>query len=150
MSNKKKFGFITGALVLVFVLIASAFVRIGNMETNKKLTIGDYQVATINATGKISESKQTIVTKDLLQLEDIEITLDEDATISYKVYYYDEDEKFISASDTLTSDYEVENVLNAKYVRVLITPALVDGEPAEVSALNMHNYTSQITIKVAK
>ena len=150
MSNKKKFGIITGALVLVFVLIASAFVKIGNMETSKKLTIGDYQVATINATGKVSESKQNIVTKDLLQLEDIEIKLDEDATISYKVYYYDEDEKFISASDVKTSDYEIENVSNAKYVRVLITPAQVDGEPAEVSALNMHNYTSQITIKVAK
>lgn len=150
MSYKKRSWLITGALILVFALVIGAFVRIGNMETNKKLTIGDYQVATINATGKISESKQNIVTKDLLQLEDIEITLDEDATISYKVYYYDEDEKFISASDTLTSDYEVENVSNAKYVRVLITPALVDGEPAEVSVFNMGNYTSQISIVIAK
>ena len=147
--HKKKIGLIV-TFALVFALIVGAFVRIGNMETSKKLTIGDYQVATINATGKVSESKQNIVTKDLLQLEDIEIKLDEDATISYKVFYYDEDEKFISASDVKTSDYEIENVSNAKYVRVLITPAQVDGEPAEVSALNMHNYTSQITIKVAK
>lgn len=145
MGHKKKFGFIAVGLVLAFVLILGAFIKIGNMETNKKLTISDYKIATINATdGKVNESNQNIITKDYLAVEGLELTLEEDATISIKVFYYDEDKKFLSSADTLKS------VDSAKYVKVLITPALVDNEVVKVDILNMSKYVSQIKIVVAK
>ena len=150
--NKLKTWLMIGAIALCVIMLIGVFVKLGNMETTRKLDATNYAVGTISTTdGKINESRQNIYTKDLLKVEDISITLDEDATISYKVFFYDEDKAFIDATSSLTADFDASDISSgAEYCRVVITPAQVDGENVNINAFNMTRYTSQINIVVAK
>lgn len=150
--NKLKTWLMIGAIALCVIMLIGVFVKLGNMETTRKLNTSNYAVGTISATdGKINESRQNIYTKDLLNAEDIEITLNEDATITYKVFCYDEDKEFISATNSLSADFDAQDLAQGTaYVRVVITPAQVDGENVNINAFNMAKYTSQINIVVQK
>ena len=85
--------------------------------------------------------------KSLYEIDGTEIELDEDATVGVKVFYYDEDKAFIEAS---TNTDLSQAPSGAVYFRVMITPALVDGEPVTVTLFNMKNYINQVKIVVAK
>lgn len=153
--NKKdrlKKWLIIGAVALLAVMLVSVFVKLGGLEKTKNVGFTNYAIGDVSVEdGKILESKQHIYTKGHLKTQDIEITLDEDATITYKVYFYDEDKEFISATNALNADYTANSTPEgAKYCRVVITPAQVDGEAVTVTAFNMAKYTSQVKIVVTK
>lgn len=149
--SKMKSGVIIGALILVFVLIAGIFVKLGNMETNKTLGFASYAVGSLDDSGKYAESELSIYSKKFQKVNGVEITLKEDATISYVLYYYTEDETFISKSDVFTGNYDTsETPETAFYFKVVITPNNVDGEAVKLSSINMIKYLNQIEITVSK
>lgn len=145
------------AVAVVLAVMAIGFAKIGekfeSMETSTRYTKNSYAIGSISTTtGKIVESKQNIYTKDMNKIADATIKLSEDATITYKVFFYDTDKVFISATDSLDEDFDAEDIAEgAVYFRVVITPGLVDGEPVELAtSADMQRYTSQISIVVAK
>lgn len=155
--KKQIFIGIVVAVALVLVVMAVGFAKIGekfeSMETSTRYTKKSYAIGSISTTtGKVVESRQNIYTNDMNKIADATIKLSEDATITYKVFFYDEDRVFISATESLDEDFNAENIAEgAVYFRVVITPALVDGEPVELAtADDMARYTSQISIVVAK
>lgn len=151
MRNKTKNMLIVGAIILAFVMIAGLFAKIGNMETNKNLGVTSYAVGAINDSGKVIDSELSIYTKDYHKIKDAKITLSDDATISYRLYYYTEDKTFVSKSDSFTADYDTTKTpATAVYFRVVIVPAQVDGEAVKINALGMNKYVNQIKITVAK
>lgn len=151
MKNKTKINLIIGAVVLVAIMVVVAFFKIDGLVANKKLANSDYGVGAISAEGKVIESKLSFYTKDLLAVEGSEVTLEDDATISYRVFFYDEDEKFISATEELTENLSEEDIAEgAKFFRVMITPADIDGEDVVCSKTNRAKYVEQIIISIAK
>ena len=151
MRNKTKFSLIFVAIALIAVALFGAFSKIDSLQTSRKLTSSDYAVGAIAESGKIVESKQAFYTKDLMELDGSEIKLEEDATISYKVFFYDEDGKFISSTETLTEDLESSSIPeNAKYFRVMVTPSPIDGEAVVCEFMNRGKYVNQISIVVGK
>ena len=151
MRNKTKFTLLTTGLLIVGLLVASLFAKIDGMQATRKLTANDYKVGAVSVeSGKIVESKQNFYS-EMFELEGAEIKVEEDATASYKVFFYDEDKNYIEATDTLTQDLDADSIPeNAVYFRVMVTPALVDGEPVECKTLNMNKYISQISITIEK
>ena len=152
MRNKTKFTLVFVALAVIAVMIISAFTKIDNLQASRKLTNNDYSVGAVSVeSGKVIESKQSYYTENLMELEGAEFKVEDDATASYKVFFYDEDEKYISATSNLTGDLDIESIPEtAKYFRVMVTPALVDGEPVECTVFNTTKYISQISITIAK
>ena len=153
MRNKTKINVILAAIIVLGVMIIGAFSKIDTLQVNRKLTSSDYQVGAISVeTGKVIESKQSFISKDLFEVEGSEIKVNEDSTVSYKVFFFDEDKTFISATDSLTVDFDAENdiVEGAKYFKIQITPAPIDGEPVVCELLNRGRYVNQLTIVVAK
>ena len=132
-------------------MLLGAFSRIDNLQATRKLTANDYKVGAVSVeTGKVIESKQNYCS-EMFEVEGAEIKVEEDATASYKVFFYDEDKNFIEATDTLTQDLDTDDIpATAKYFRVMVTPALVDGEPVECKVLNMSKYISQISVTIEK
>ena len=83
-------------------------------------------------------------------IQDLEITLDDNSNITYKVVFYDEDEKFVSATGMLETDYtSTATPENAEYFRVVITPNQVDGEDVILNIFNMGKYTKMINVSFA-
>ena len=117
-------------------------------------TVGrfDWVIGTINDTGKAVESARSIYTKDMMDVNKMAIDIsDDDAIITYKVVFYDEEKEFVSMTDALSADYDVETLPEgANYFRVLVTPVMVDEEPVEINFFNMAKYSNQIEITFAK
>ena len=151
MRNKTKISIIAIGLLVLAGFVALAFSKIDGLQVNRKLTKSDYHVGAISVeSGKIIESKQNFYS-DLFEVEDAEIKINEDATASYKVFFYDEDGKYIESTASLTEDLSADSIPEtAKYFRIVVTPALVDEEPVECSAFNVSRYVSQISVTVAK
>ena len=151
MRTKTKISIIAVGLLVVAAFLVLAFSKIDNLQANRKLTTNDYSIGAVSVdTGKIIESKQNYYS-EMFEIDGAEIKVKEDATASYKVFFYDEDKAYISCTDALAEDLSAESIPEtAKYFRVMVTPALVDGEPVECKHLNMSKYISQISITIAK
>lgn len=152
MNRKTKTILIVVAFIIVFALLIAIFSRLNGMESTRNLTSSNYSIASISeTTGKTIESKQNLATKNMYKLDGAEIKLEDDATVSYKIFFYDTDSEYISASDILTENFDnTEAPETAVYFRVVITPAQVDGENVELSVFNMSKYASQLLITVNK
>ena len=148
MTKKTKNLFITLAFVLIAAIAFAALARVNGIITNRKVTQLEYGIGMVSIeTGKVGESNQSVYLKDLQKVNGAEIALDDNATATVKVFYYDRDNAFISSSTNLDLSEAPEG---AVYFRVMITPALVDGEPVTVSLLNISRYTDQVRIVVSK
>lgn len=143
---------IFGAVVLVVVMIVGIFLKLGRMETNQTLSNTSYSIGSVDtSSGKVIESRQNAYTKSMYKVDNMEITLSDDATISYKVFFYDKDKDFISATNSLNADFDLNTLpSSAEYFRVVITPAQVDGENVVLNLINLSKYTNQIRIVVVK
>lgn len=151
MRNKTKNTLIVVAFALVFVLLIGVFAKFNSMETTKNLGTTSFAIGSINDTGGVIESEQNIYLKEMQSTKGLTIKLEKDATISYKVFYYDKDGKFDSKSESLKADLDSETIPEtAVYFRVLITPAEVDSKPVTVTILNMSKYVDQLKITISK
>ena len=152
MRSKTKNILIFTAIALIFVMLAGVFAKLNNMETEKNVGSSAYSVGAISVdTGKNVESKMSIYMKDMQELDGAEIKLEDDAQISYNIYFYNEEKVFISATQNLTSDFDNSTAPEgAVYFKVQITPNTVDGEAVEVSIFNVSKYAKQLNIVVAK
>lgn len=152
MRNKIKFGIIFVALILIATALIVGFSKIGKLETTKTLSSLSFDIGTVSTTdGKNQESKQAIYLKDYEKLEDAKIEMKEDAKVTYKMFYYNANKEFISASEEFSVNYDkANNAEGAVYFRMVITPAQVDGEAVTINLLNIAKYTNQISVTVAK
>ena len=153
MSKRKlKSGLMVTAIVLLAIAVVSLFVTVGGMKTTKKLIASDFGIGAISTeTGRYVESNQSIYLEELYEIENAEIKLEENSTIKYKMFFYGEDENFISATTALSTDFDGTSIPeNAKYFRLVITPDTVDGEAVEVTILNILRYVNQIEVTVSK
>ena len=150
--EKAKWLLTIGAVVMSAVALVSSLFGLAKNETTEKVTNSMYAVGTINETGKIVESKKSAYMKNAQTTEDLTIDIDEEtATITYKVVYYDEDEKFLSMTESLAEDLDTSTIPEtAKYFRVVVTPDQVDEEDVTINMFNKAKYTSQLEITFAK
>lgn len=150
-SNKFKGILAIVSIVLSVVTLVALCVCLGNVTTTKTLRNSDYAIGTINESGIVVESKQHIYTEDSYSVEDMVIELEEDASITYKVAFYDKDGKFVSMTEAQSADFDTTNVpATATEFRIVITPNAVDGEAIELTIFNMSKYTGQLSVVVNK
>ena len=152
MRSKTKNIFIFTAIALIFVMLAGVFAKLNNMETEKKIGSTAYSVGAVSVdTGKYVDSNMSIYMKDMQELDGAEIKIEDEAQISYNIYFYNSEKAFISATQNLTSDFDNATAPEgAVYFRVQITPNAVDGEAVELSIFNVSKYAKQLDIVVAK
>ena len=148
-SNKVKWILTIVSVVLSLATLISCLFAFGNMAETKTMSSTAYHIGTIDDGGKIVDSRKSIYS-DMKTTESMEITLDEDSQITYKVVFYDENEDFISMSETLETDFDTTATPeNAEYFRVVITPNQIDGEDTIVNIFNMGKYTKMLNVTFA-
>ena len=144
------------AVALALVLGVVAVVKIGKIEKTKDLGVTAFELGTLNAEdGK--EAKSDFAIRSLYQKADKfnKITLAEDADVTYQIFYFNADKKFIGKSNALSAEtteladkFTVSGATeNVRYYRVVV---IVPDTKDEVTILNMGKYLEQITVTINK
>lgn len=141
---------ILGILGAVALLGLVAFLFSDNSEYKTKRVL--YSVGAISEeTGEVVKNDGALYTKNAFECKGLKIDLDNDSDISYQIFFYNEDDEFVSASDVFNADhkFEVEDGLKA---RVVIYPNWEEYADInqEVTILNRLSFTKQIEIRVLK
>ncbi len=136
-------------IVMLSVAVIFAFVKIG--EGQKTKTLGNnsftYSIGHLDLDGEYEQGTQSIYMKNLEEVDGLTCELDEDSTITYKVFFYNADKEFISNTDSMSENFESSNIPeDAEYFRVVITPT---NDP-EVQWREIGLYAGQLTVSVNK
>ncbi len=143
-------------MVIISLIVSITALSLGvvgfaaNRDVDDVQEVGrsEWTLGNVSDTGKLIESEKNLVTNGFYSTEFMDIALDEnDATITYRVIFYDENKDFVSSTETLEENFDKTTIPeNAAYFRVVITPYEVDGEAVKISSWFTKKYTSQITV----
>ena len=150
--SKKSLTISILALILAFGALLAIFAGVGNKSDTDSVGSLSYSIGTIDtSTGKSLDSKLSLYTKDKYSVDGLEIKLADEPTVTDKVFFYDEDGEFVSATAEQAGDFSSELVPEtAASFRILITPLEVDGEPVEVTFTNKGSYSRQLEVTYNK
>ena len=148
------------ALCVVIAALAMAsvvaFVKIGKLEKTKDVGTLSYSIGTINEQdGKEAKSEHALRSKHLSADKFNKIVIQDKPDVTYQIFYYNADKKFIGKSTDLSADttelektQTVETVTeNVKYFRVVIK---VTDTAKKVTIFNMNKYVKQVTVTLSK
>ncbi len=148
-NNKLKMTLLWVVIGLLVVGLVFVFVKMDRNEKTK--TIGTtsltYAIGILDAEGEYEQGTSSIYMKELHAVDGLTCELDEDATITYKIVFYDEDKKFVDSTGDLSLNYDGTAIpTTAEYFRIEITPT----NDAEVSFFEIGTYAKQLTVTVNK
>lgn len=148
------------ALCVVIAALAMAsivaFVKIGKLEKTKDVGTLSYSIGSLNADdGKEIKDEHSLRSKHLSADKFNKIDIKDKADVTYQIFYYNADKKFIGKSADLSADttelektQTVETVTeNVKYFRVVIK---VTDTAKKVTIFNMNKYVKQVTVTLNK
>lgn len=139
------------AIVLSIVAFSAVFFGLSGNDDTKTVNSSSFSIGAIDAEGKAIDSKLSLYTKDKNTIEGLEITIVDEPTITYQVFFYDEDGNFVSASESLDTDFDATTIPEgASTFRIVITPDEVDGEAVEITTLNKSTYAKQLEVTFNK
>lgn len=117
-------------------------------ETTKTMS-PSYAIGGLTEKGTYLETKESIYTKNAFECYGLKTSLTFDNDISYKLYFYDENNEFIESTEKLTTAFDSSKTnmpALTKYCRVVITP----NDDSKISWYEKSSYAKQLTIKVNK
>lgn len=139
---------VTVGLVLLTLFTIGIGIKVFDSDVKNVNPYFGYSLGSIDLNGKICDSKQNIVQKDLQTVEGLEIEISEYSTITYKVAFYDETDELVLLTDSLSENLDISIIPEAaKTFRVVITPNAVDGEIVEISSVMISKYAKMLTVK---
>lgn len=141
-------------LVITLSCIAIVGVFFGIFAVSEKLdeqttrTIHpSYGIGGLTEDGKYLETENSIYTRNAFECQGLNIKLAFANTITYRVYFYGPNEKFMTSTDDRADAFTSDEIpVNAQYCRIVITP----NEDEKISLLELNSYSSQLTISVNK
>ena len=131
---------IVGALVGLSALFRKA-------DENTKEINPTYVIGGLTEQGKYLETEESIYTKDAFECQGLDIELDFRSNISYRVFFYDKTNNFLSSTSKLVDNYdETTTPTMAQFARIVITP----NEDDKISWYEKNGYADQLTITIGK
>lgn len=146
--NKGKAKNVAIVVLSTLLVVSSGALTINLLKDDTKtLKSTSYTIAAVNSEGEVDKDKNTALVTGFVKADDMEIEISENATVTYKVHYYNADKEYLSSSTTFATDYvEGELVEGTKYARVEITPT----EDNYISIWEKSEYVSQVTVTVER
>lgn len=137
--------------VIVFLLViglvgavVALFVMLDRQTTTTELGAEAFTIAALDETGEQIDGDTSIVTRDGFTVDGLKVTLEDDATVTYALYFYDADGEFISKTEAQSSDYNGVVPVNADTAKIVITP--VDDEDGKVTITEVVGYADMVTV----
>lgn len=156
--NKKKW---TSAIagVLVLVMAVGLLAGLGSIGGSETATIGSssFSVGGISQeTGKGIDSNVSVYTKERIACQGLSIVPDFSSSSKYQLFFYNEDDVFVSATELRSDTFEASAIPAAgRYVRIVIYPSTVDEngkqiENFKVRFWNVRDIVKDFDITVSK
>ena len=145
--------------VLIAALVTAvvvAFVKISKIEKTKDVGTLSYSIGSLNADdGKEIKDEHSLRTKHLSADKFNKIDIKDKADVTYQIFYYNADKKFIGKSEDLSADTTElpatqtvnETTENVKYFRVVVK---VTDTSKKVTVFNISKYVKQVTVTLNK
>ena len=149
--------------IMLWVLIAAlvtavvvAFVKISKIEKTKDVGTLSYSIGSLNADdGKEIKDEHSLRSKHLSADKFNKIDIKDKADVTYQIFYYNADKKFIGKSEDLSADTTElpamqtvgEATENVKYFRVVVK---VTDTSKKVTVFNISKYVKQVTVTLNK
>lgn len=158
MKYKKKMNIrkVLSMILCGVLLVGAVFgaISIGKKITDNSKTITPkFTVGSLDVNGEYVESKASLYTKDYFECKGLVVNLEFDSNVTYTIFYYDENNDFVSMSGPHLRSLEADVPLEAVYARLVITPLWSADIPAEDRVCHWYDtykYTRQIEIRVLK
>lgn len=143
----KKIGIGAIAGVLGIGAIMGVGALLNKEEETTKVIKPAYEIGALTEDGKYQESVESIYTKDAFECKGLDIDMDFKSNISYRVFFYNDDNSFLSSTGKLTENYDETSTPElATHCRIVITP----NDDDKISWYEKNGYANQLTIEVAK
>ena len=133
-------------LIAIIGAVVTLFIQVDRNTTVTEIGAEAYKIAALNEDGEEVESDKSIVTRNAFTTDGMTVVFDADAKVTYKLYFYDEDEKLLSATDDLAEDFSGTIPEKAVWAKAVITPT--EDEDGKVSLTEVFGYASALTITV--
>lgn len=133
-------------LIAIIGAVVTLFIQVDRNTTVTEIGAEAYKIAALNEDGEEVESDKSIVTRNAFTTDGMTVDFDADAKVTYKLYFYDEDEKLLSATDDLAEDFSGTIPEKAVWTKAVITPT--EDEDGKVSLTEVFGYASALTITV--
>ncbi len=139
--------------VIIFLLmtgvigaVITLFVMLDRQTTVTEIGPEAYTIATLDENGEEVEGDTAIVTRDMFTTDGLKVELSDEASVTYRLFFYDGEGNFISATGDLSADFDGEIPENAAYAKCEVTP--MADEDGKVDLTEVLGYAGQVTITV--
>ena len=142
-----------GAIALCVCLIAGVFggaMALFN-RNNDELKL-NYDIGGLTDDGAYVESDKTLYTKEAFECTDLTVRVEFDSNVKYQLFFYDDVDEFVSATEVYTKGANITLPEGATRVRVEITPiwgADVDTEDRVIKWYNISEFANQLHIEAS-
>lgn len=140
--------------VIVFVLLLGAIAAIAMLavKLNRQTTVDRigpeaYSIGALDENGEVvKDADASIVTNKAFTVDGLQVTLGEEATVTYTLYFYDAEGEFLSATEALSEDFDGTIPEDAETAKIVVTPT--EDEDGKVSLPEIFGYAAQVTVQV--
>ena len=130
----------------IIAAVVTLFFQVDRQTTVERIGAESFSIGTLDESGAGTEEDTAIYTKNAFTTDGLKVEMNADAEVTYVLYFYDADDEFISATETLSADFDGEIPEGAEYARVMITPTA--DEDGKVSFIEVLGYANALTITV--
>lgn len=140
--------------VVVFLLVIgligaviTLFVMLDRQTTVTEIGAEAYTIAALDDSGEQTDGDTSIVTRNAVTTDGLTVTIADDATVTYALYFYDADGEFVSKTADLSADFDGSAIPeNAETAKIVITPTA--DEDGKVDLTEVLGYAGQVTVTV--
>ena len=138
--------------VVVFLLVigligavVTLFVMLDRQTTVTEIGAEAYTIAALDDSGEQTDGDTSIVTRNAVTTDGLTVTIADDATGTYALYFYDADGEFVSKTADLSADFDGSAIPeNAESAKIVITPTA--DEDGKVDLTEVLGYAGQVTV----
>lgn len=130
-----------GAVITLFILL-------DRQTTVTEIGAEAYTIAALDENGEQTDGDTSIVTRSAFTTDGLKVEIEDEATVTYTLYFYGAEDEFISKTAALSEDFDGSIPDNAETAKIVITPTA--DEDGKVDLTEVLGYAGQVTVTVNK
>ena len=152
--KKRAFKKILSAALAV-LLIGGVIFGAAKIFGNDTKSIGStaFSVGAIGADGEYAENDQTLYIKKMFECKGLTVELDYESNTEYVIYWYNLDGNLLNSTEKLDKSFNGEVPAAAKYARIMLIPAVPEGETKSSFSINFfekYGFANDVKIRVSR
>ena len=130
-----------GAVITLFILL-------DRQTTVTEIGAEAYTIAALDENGEQTDGDTSIVTRSAFTTDGLKVEIEDEATVTYTLYFYGAENEFISKTAALSEDFDGSIPENAETAKIVITP--IEDEDGKVELTAVLGYAGPVTVTVNK